>query len=85
MFSLDSIQCGDSLTLLREVPDASVQLVITSPPYFQQREYGEIGIGNEATLEAYLDSLLQIFHECVRVTETRREPRVQPRRQVPGE
>ncbi len=46
---------GDSLELLAEVPDESVQLVITSPPFALQRqkEYG-----NE-TQERYVDWLLQ--------------------------
>ena len=63
---LDQILCGDNLELIRELPDRSVQLVITSPPYFQQRDYGA-GIGNEACLEEYLDNLLSLFRECVRV------------------
>ena len=63
---LDQILCGDNLELIQQLPDCSVQLVITSPPYFQQRDYGG-GIGNEARLEEYLDSLLSLFRECVRV------------------
>jgi site-specific DNA-methyltransferase (cytosine-N4-specific) len=47
--------CGDSLQLLAELPDESVQLVITSPPFALQRqkEYG-----NE-TQDRYVDWLLQ--------------------------
>ena len=67
-YPLDQILCGDNLELIRELPDRSVQLVITSPPYFQQRDYGG-GMGNEACLEEYLDSLLSLFHECVRVVK----------------
>ena len=63
---LDQILCGDNLELIRQLPDRSVQLVITSPPYFQQRDYGA-GMGNEARLEEYLESLLSLFRECVRV------------------
>lgn len=63
---LDQILCGDNLKLIRELRDRSVQLVITSPPYFQQRDYGG-GMGNEACLEEYLDNLLSLFRECVRV------------------
>jgi site-specific DNA-methyltransferase (adenine-specific) len=65
---LDRILCGDNLELIQQLPDCSVQLVITSPPYFQQRDYGG-GIGNEARLEEYLDSLLSLFRECVRVVK----------------
>ncbi len=63
---LDQILCGDNLELIRHLPDRSVQLVITSPPYFQQRDYGG-GMGNEARLEEYLENLLSLFRECVRV------------------
>ena len=67
-YPLDQILCGDNLELIRELPDRSIQLVITSPPYFQQRDYGA-GMGNEARLEEYLDSLLSLFRECVRVVK----------------
>jgi site-specific DNA-methyltransferase (adenine-specific) len=42
---------GNSLNVLRAIPDETVNLVITSPPYFQQRNYGngKYGIGNEKT------------------------------------
>ena len=63
---LDQILCGDNLELIQQLPDRSVQLVITSPPYFQQRNYGG-GIGNEAHFEEYLENLLSLFRECVRV------------------
>ena len=34
---------GDSLEVLRELPDASVDCCVTSPPYFGLRDYGEEG------------------------------------------
>lgn len=62
---------GDSLQILKEIKSNSVDLVITSPPYFQQRDYGNgnTGIGNEETEKQYLDNLLAIFYESVRVTK----------------
>lgn len=60
---------GDSLSLLPAYPDNSIDLIITSPPYFQQRDYNGRGIGNEATEQAYLDALITIFRECVRITK----------------
>ncbi len=60
---------GDSLSILKEMPDNMVDLVVTSPPYFQQRDYGNIGIGNEKTVEEYIENLMLIFKECVRVTK----------------
>ncbi|MEZ5672149.1 MAG: site-specific DNA-methyltransferase [Thiotrichaceae bacterium] len=46
----------------------SIKLVITSPPYYQQRNYGSDGIGNETEVQSYLDNLLAVFEECVRIT-----------------
>ncbi len=65
---VDTIRHGDNLALLRDLPDECVGLVVTSPPYFHQRDYGGAGIGAEATLDAYLNALLNVFAECVRVT-----------------
>jgi len=65
---LDKLLVGDSAELLKEIPDNSIHMVITSPPYFQQRDYGVKGaIGNEETVEEYINNLMKVFHECVRV------------------
>lgn len=64
----DQILCGDNLELIQKLPDCSIQLVITSPPYFQQRDYGG-GIGNETEVSEYIDKLLCLFRECVRVVK----------------
>ena len=63
---IDQILCGDNLELIQELPDSSIHLVITSPPYFQQRDYGG-GMGNEKETDEYIDTLLRLFRECVRV------------------
>ena len=63
---IDQILCGDNLELIKELPDSSIHLVITSPPYFQQRDYGG-GMGNEKDVNEYIDILLRLFQECVRV------------------
>ena len=64
---INQIMCGDNIDLIKEIDDETINLIITSPPYYKQRDNGA-GIGNEETLEEYLDALLKIFHECVRVT-----------------
>ena len=63
---VDQILCGDNLELIEKLPDCSIQLVITSPPYFQQRDYGS-GMGNEVDVNEYIEILLHLFRECVRV------------------
>lgn len=69
---VDNIFCGSSLHLLKtKVPDGCVNLTICSPPYFHQRKYtnDDKEIGREASIEQYLDDLLLVFKECVRVTK----------------
>jgi site-specific DNA-methyltransferase (adenine-specific) len=63
---VDSILCGDCYPILQGFPSESVNLVITSPPYFQQRDYGG-GLGNETHLQDYLENLLLILGECLRI------------------
>ncbi len=67
---LNTVQCGDCLTVLHQLPDSSVDTVITSPPYFQQRNYSGIGIGNEASVKGYIASLTDAFGEIIRVTKS---------------
>jgi site-specific DNA-methyltransferase (adenine-specific) len=64
---LGQIVCGDSSQLLLSIPNDSIDLVVTSPPYFQQRDYGSGGLGNEETISEYINALLGIFLQCVRV------------------
>lgn len=61
---------GDARAL--PIPDESVDLVVTSPPYYQLRAYADGGqtydgqIGSEATPAEYVASLLDVVRECVR-------------------
>lgn len=57
---------GDNLSVLKLIPAYKINLVITSPPYFKQRDYGS-GIGNEKTIDEYIENLLKVFSECVRI------------------
>lgn len=61
------VYCGDSGTFLRTFPDNSIDAIITSPPYFQQRAYTGIGVGMERTVTDYLDALMESFIEMYRV------------------
>ncbi len=61
------IICGDSAIRLAEIEPRSIDLLVTSPPYFQQREYAAEGMGNEETVKEYIDSLLVVFDRIVRV------------------
>ncbi|MBN2229333.1 MAG: site-specific DNA-methyltransferase [Candidatus Thorarchaeota archaeon] len=50
------------------VPDESVHLIVTSPPYWRLKDYGNTdAIGqNASSYEGYLNSLYDVFRECVR-------------------
>lgn len=66
---IDKIICGDAATILKQLPDKSVNLVITSPPYFQQREYAGGEIGSESKVERYIEAIMEVFHESVRIVK----------------
>jgi DNA modification methylase len=59
---------GDCIEGLRTLPDASVHCVVTSPPYWGLRDYGQDGqIGLEETPEVYVDRMVEVFREVRRV------------------
>jgi len=59
---------GDCLEVLRDLPSESVDVAITSPPYFQLRDYGADGqIGQEASPALYLEALRSVFCEVYRI------------------
>lgn len=59
--------CGDSLKVLAELPVECVDCVMTSPPYWGQRDYGGGGIGLEETWQEYVTSLVAVFAQVKRV------------------
>jgi site-specific DNA-methyltransferase (adenine-specific) len=51
-----------------EVPDESIHLVITSPPYWQLKDYGNGNqIGFDDSYEDYINNLNIVWKECHRV------------------
>ena len=63
------ILVGDARDRLRDLPDASVHCVVTSPPYWGQRSYDESDgmIGLEEPLGEHIENLLAVFREVRRV------------------
>lgn len=59
--------CGNSLEVLQQLPDNSIDCVITSPPYYMKRQYLGGGIGMEKTYQEYIDNLLSITSQIYRV------------------
>jgi DNA modification methylase len=62
------ILIGDALEQLRTLPDASVDMCVTSPPYWGLRDYDVEGqLGLEPTLGEHIAALVEIFEEVRRV------------------
>jgi site-specific DNA-methyltransferase (adenine-specific)/site-specific DNA-methyltransferase (cytosine-N4-specific) len=58
---------GDCRQLLGDLPAASIQTCVTSPPYWGLRDYGIARqIGAEATIDAYLENLTAVFRQVRR-------------------
>lgn len=55
-------ECQDALTFMREIPDNSVKLIITSPPYNVGKEYEA-----RVKIEEYLNNIKPIISEMYRI------------------
>lgn len=65
---VDHITCGDACDVLKQLPPQSIDCVVTSPPYWQLRDYGVDGqLGLEDSVQAYIDNLCAVFDEVKRV------------------
>jgi site-specific DNA-methyltransferase (adenine-specific) len=64
----NQILLGDVRERLAEIPDASVDCVITSPPYFRLRDYGRGGqLGLESSIDQWADVLRDVLRGVARV------------------
>lgn len=59
---------GDALEVARTLPSGSVQTIVTSPPYYGLRDYGQEGqYGAEEAVEQYVEAMMLLFRELRRV------------------
>jgi len=69
--SLDALAnriiCADAHEAMSRLPEASVDCVITSPPYWSFVDYGMSGQIGSGGYEAYLADLLRVWKQCERV------------------
>jgi DNA modification methylase len=64
----NTILLGDVRERLAELPDGSIDTVITSPPYYGLRDYGEPGqLGLEPDVHGWVKDLRAVFREVARV------------------
>jgi len=66
---LNKILIGDALLVLKSLSEESVDLVITSPPYFNLRNYnvGKNALGNEIDPHIYVNNIVTFMDEIYRV------------------
>jgi site-specific DNA-methyltransferase (adenine-specific) len=65
---IDRVHHANALEFLRTLPDDSVHSIVTSPPYFGQRDYGSPDqIGLETDFRDYIRVLVTILMEAHRV------------------
>jgi DNA modification methylase len=63
-----TVYTGDCLNVMAAMPDNSVDQLLTSPPYWRQRDYRVLGqLGLEGAIAAYVEKLVEVMHEGRRV------------------
>ncbi len=63
------VRLGDARTALTDIPDDSVGLAVTSPPYWNKADYGdgEANLGNISSYPSFIRSLRPVFEEVFRL------------------
>ena len=64
---MNTLYQGDNLTILREMPDASVDLIATDPPFNTGKDWGAFNDKWEGGLKGYLKFMEPRLIECHRV------------------
>lgn len=64
---INGLHIGDATELLRELPDHSIDLVVTSPPYWTAVTYDQESAQSTGSYECYIEALLKVWKECERV------------------
>ena len=68
---VNQVICGDALSTLLTLPSEIVDVIVTSPPYYGQRDYDHPDqLGSEKTPEEYISKLIGIFAEAKRVLKS---------------
>ncbi|MBI4711734.1 MAG: site-specific DNA-methyltransferase [Planctomycetes bacterium] len=66
----NKIICGDSELILKEIPDRSIDIIITSPPYNFGLDYDNDHKNDAVKWEDYFGKLNKVWTECARVLKT---------------
>ena len=69
--AISQIIQGDAFTELKRLQSNSIDCCITSPPYYNLRDYGVVGqIGLESSVEEYIVKLVNVFREVRRILKS---------------
>jgi len=64
----NTIRTGDAIAQLQEMDSGSIHMCMTSPPYWNLRDYGEPDqLGLEDTSEEFVENLADVFDEVMRM------------------
>src|ERR1700747_874037 len=61
------VLCGDARSVLRTLEAGSVDMCMTSPPYWRHREYDVARLGQEESCDEYITRLCEILDEVKRL------------------
>ena len=68
--SFNQIHNGDTRELVAMLPDRSISVTLSSPPYWNLKDYGvKNQIGYDQSYDQYMDELVQIFRHVYRATK----------------
>ncbi|RJP30913.1 MAG: site-specific DNA-methyltransferase [Candidatus Omnitrophota bacterium] len=65
--SINQIILGDAAVVLQDFPDHSIDLIVTSPPYWTAVAYEITTEHSSGSYEDYLQALLTVWKQCARV------------------
>ncbi|RPI40873.1 MAG: site-specific DNA-methyltransferase [Methanoregulaceae archaeon] len=63
----NKVICGDARTVLAAIPDSSIDLIVTSPPYNFGHSYAQDPHDDTREWNEYFENLLLVWRECERV------------------
>lgn len=62
---------SDVISALKKLPDECIDLIVTSPPYYKQRNYGvKDEIGQESSPNEYINKIVEVGNELRRILKT---------------
>ena len=68
MMQINKVHQIDVLEGLKKLPDNSIDCIVTSPPYWNLRDYNvEEQIGLEKNPEDFINKIVEIMKECKRI------------------